>query len=359
MLHDHIDLKTVKNNFLREINDAKSGKSTSLPFILHKISNKPIVDEREIFQVLVIGGTIFQKALVKKEGKNIRILEKEEKYQPAFKHKDDFENFIEKEISPDVKHVALNFAYNIKPVSKKNGVDGIFVSASKGNIFDSLVGKAVGTEVEKLIYKKRKQKISVSVANDTICLLMAGLTRYKESEISAGVVGTGLNFAFFIGKNEAVNLEAGSFNKFRQTPEARLIDLHSTNPGRALFEKEVAGAYLYKHFNLINEAKGLGSPSLHSTQELDQLALQNNGEPSKIAKELLFNSASLVATQIAGIMEFKAKNLVFIIEGSLFWLSDGYRKNVQKVLAQICPQHKAKFVKIENSTVLGAAKLIS
>lgn len=354
-----MDLRIVADNFKKELELSKSGKKTSLPFIRHRISPKPIIKDGETFQILVIGGTIFRKALVKKDGKNIVIVEKGEKYQPSFKNKNDFDKFVEKEISSKVTNVALNFAYPLKPVFKNGKLDGLLISGTKENVFYDLVGKEVGVEVEKMMLKTHRQKIKVTVANDTICILMAGLTRFSWKEIAGGVIGTGTNFAFFLSENEVVNLESGNFDKFPRTPEAQIIDSYSTNKGRGTFEKEVAGAYLYKHFNLINEAKALITPALRSTQELDQIAQQNSSSEAAIAKSLLSNSASLVAAQIAGILEFKRTDLVFVIEGSLFWLSNGYRAQVKKALAEICPKYKAKFVKIPDSTILGAAKLIA
>ena len=359
MKQNNISYQRVSQNFLNELDDAQLGKKTSFPFILNKIPGKPMIKEGEIFQVLVIGGTIFRKALIKKEGKSLVILERDAKYQPPFKHRKDLEFFVDKEISDKVSVVALNFAYPLRPVFENGRLDGILVSGTKGNVFDDLVGKKVGHELENYLNKKLKKKIKISVANDTICLLLAGLTRAKWEDLIGGVIGTGMNFAFFIDKNTAVNLESANFDKFPQTPEARLIDEYSANPGKSLFEKEVAGAYLYKHFNLIRELKELSHPSIQSTEDLDRIAQQNIPGVSAVAKELLQNSAELVATQIAGIMKFKHKSLTFVIEGSLFWLSNGYRGNVKKCLAEICPEYKARFVKIPDSTIIGAAKLIA
>lgn len=352
------DYSKISSNFLEELTKASLGRKTSLPFILHKISAKPLLKDGEIFQVLVIGGTIFRKAIVKKEGKSFTIIERDAKYQPPFKHRRDFELFVEREISEKVNKVALNFAYPLKPVLEDGKLDGILVAGTKGNVFDDLIGEKVGLEVEKYIYKKRRKKIEVAVANDTVCLLLAGLTRYRWEELVSGVIGTGMNFAFFMNKNSIVNLESSNFDKFSQTPEARLIDIYSANHGKSLFEKEVAGAYLFKHFNLILQLKGLNEPSIQSTEDLDRIAQQNIPGVSKIAKDLLQNSAELVASQIAGIMQYKKMSLTFVIEGSLFWLSGGYRQHVKKTLSQISPDYKAKFVKIPDSTILGAAKLI-
>ena len=354
-----MDLKVVTGNFQKELKLSNISRITSLPFIKHTISVNPIAKDGETFQVLVIGGTIFRKALVQKKGKNLQILERDAKYQPPFKHRRDLELFVEREISDRVDKIALNFAYPLEPVFKDGKLDGVLLFGTKENVFDDLVGKRVGQELEKFLYTKHKRKFKVTVANDTVCLLLAGLTRFKWDELVGGVIGTGMNFAFFLDKNSVVNLESANFDKFPQTPEARLIDIYSSKPGSSLFEKEVAGAYLYKHFNLIRELKGLNHPSIQSTEDLDRIAQQNIPEVSKIAKTLLQNSAELVAAQIAGIMQFKARSLTFVIEGSLFWLSNGYRGNVKKCLAKICPEYKAKFIKIPDSTILGAAKLIA
>ena len=154
-----MDLRIVADNFKKELELSKSGKKTSLPFIRHRISSEPIVKDGETFQVIVIGGTIFRKALVKKDDKNIVIVEKEEKYQPAFKNKNDFDKFIEKEISAKVANVALNFAYPLKPVFKNGKLDGVLISGTKENVFDDLVGEEVGAEVEKMNLKNRKAEI--------------------------------------------------------------------------------------------------------------------------------------------------------------------------------------------------------
>lgn len=59
-----VQLKTIQSNFLHELQDAQNGKKTRLPFIIHRISANPIVKDSEIFQVLVIGGTVARVAEV-------------------------------------------------------------------------------------------------------------------------------------------------------------------------------------------------------------------------------------------------------------------------------------------------------
>lgn len=355
---DSKQLIKISKLFAKELELANSGTRTSIPFLGHKIPDSSIIKNGQTFQVLAVGGSIFQKAIVLKNVNSLKLVKVEKKPQPAFKTKAQFDNFIEKEIDKNVKNIAVNFAYPLKPTFREDRLDGILFTGTKGNTFVGLIGEVVGKYIEELVRKKQRRKINVSVANDTICLLLAGLTKYNWNQIAAGVVGTGLNFAIFLNKNRVVNLESADFNKIPATAESRLIDLASTNPGKSISEKRISGAYLYKHFNLIKETKNLKHPDLETTKELDHLARKNLGEVSVVAKDLLLKSAQLVATQIAGIMEFQKRDLIFVIEGSLFWRSLNYKNNVQRTLTSIT-SYKAKFVEIENSTILGAAKLIS
>ena len=77
-------LTTIQDNFLQELIDARDGKKTSLPFITHKMATTSLVNEGEIFQVLVIGGSVCKNAVVQKKGNDVIILKKSEKDQPPF-----------------------------------------------------------------------------------------------------------------------------------------------------------------------------------------------------------------------------------------------------------------------------------
>ena len=351
--------KSIKQNFVRELKAANAGKKTSLPFIVHKLSSAPIVEDGEDFEALVIGGSIFKRAICKKTIDKISIIKKERELPLTFKTEKEFLEFIDGELSKDVNILSLNFAYPIKPVFENGKLDGILLAVTKEGGFDGLVGKKVGKEIEGYIFRKRKKKISVSIANDTICLLLSGLTRYRWSELAAGIVGTGLNLAIFLDKEGLVNLESASFDKFPQSKEGKIIDQQSVKPGRALFEKETAGAYLYKHFSLIVKSKKINFSAIRSTEELDSLSRKNIPQVSRIAQNLIKRSAQLVACQIAGITELKKHSMVFNMEGSLFWKGNNYRETVEETVRLLVPEYNVKFVEIENSAILGAAKLVA
>lgn len=360
LLLSNIDLNMLKittSSFLKELQQSDLGNKTSLPFIINQIPSSPLVKENTLFQVFIVGGSNFQKALVKKQNEKFEILKQEQKNQTIFKTKSQFLSFIEQEIEHNIEVISLNFAYPLQPVFEEGKLDGILLNGSKEHIFDGLVGKKVGFEIEQYIAQKQKRKIKVTIANDTICLLLAGLTRYNSEELAAGIVGTGLNFALFLNKEKVVNLEAANFSKFTPSEEAKQIDNFSEHPGKALFEKETAGAYLYKHLNIIIKKGKIDFPLLSSTENLNELASKNTPLVSEIAQKLLDRSAQLVACQVAGIIEFKKRDMIFVMEGSLFWKGNKYKETLEKTVTNLT-NYKVQFIEIPNSGILGAAKLL-
>lgn len=352
-------LQTIQENFLKELKDAKSGIQTSLPFIEHTLAATPLVQDNEIFQVLVIGGSVCKNATVKKKGQEIEILAKGEKDQPPFHTKEDLLSFIDKELDPQARILAVNFAYPLTPVFEENRLDGIVVGGSKENTFGNLIGHRLGKEIEEYVKKKYKRELIVSTVNDTISLLLSGLTIHPWNEIAGGIVGTGLNFAIFLEEHKVVNLEAANFDKFPLSDEGREIDSESASPGRALFEKETSGAYLYRHYNLIIKNRSVTCPPVSSTWELKKLAMKNEGEASDIARSLIERSAALVATQIGGMTKFYRKDMTFVMEGSFFWGEDLYKNQVEKYVKQLVPEHTITFTKVDDSPIVGGAKLVS
>lgn len=353
------NLKQITNSFTKEVELANSGNKSSLPYIKHALPSFPLVKDEEIFQVLVIGGSISKSALVKKTKNGLKILKSSQKDQPVFHTQEDLLRFIEKELAKDVQILALNFAYPLKPVATDTKLEGILMGGSKENTFQGHVGKNVCLEVEKYIFEKRKQKIQVSCANDTICLLLSGLTKYSWDKLSCGILGTGLNFALFLDKHTLVNLEAANFDIFPQTDEGKKIDASSTAPGKALFEKEVSGAYLYKKFNLRAKQKGLVRDTADSTKELSILSQESDGEIAKLAQEVLCEAADFVACEIGGISAFLKRDLVFITEGSLFWEGYHVKRRVDETLKKLGIPYSIRFSHIHNSAIVGAAKLVA
>lgn len=356
---DTHDLKKIAVSFQNEIQNSLKGKRTSLPFIIHELSPIPLVKEGENFEVLVVGGSVLKKALIRKTKRGIKTLKIESEKNIHFGNGKDFLNLVAKELYPEIKTLALNFAYPLKPVFENGKLDGIFLGSTKGVNLHNLTGKKIGKAIEHNIFNKLKRKIKVSVANDTVCLILSGLTKFRWNDLSAGIVGTGLNFAFFLDKNRLVNLESASFDKFTQTLQGEIVDRASDNPRKSLFEKETAGAYLYKHFNIILKEKNISFSPINSTEELNRVSLKDIPIISNIAKDLIRRSAEFVSCQVAGITLFKKTDMTFVMEGSLFWKGNNYKETVKDTAEKLASKCNVTFTEIKNSAILGTVKLIS
>lgn len=351
-------LRQVKTDFLSDLQQAALGQQTSLPFIKHHFTKAPLVTSGDIFQALVIGGSIFQTATMKKVGDQVQIREHHQELQPPFPTKTDFMTFLATHIQPDVEVVALNFAYPLTPILRSGMLDGTLQSGTKENAFDGLVGMQVGEAIETYMKQVHGRTIRVAVANDVICLLLSGLTSHAWNAIAAGIVGTGLNFAIFLDENTMVDLESANFTQFPQSEAGKEIDRLSMLPGASLYEKEVSGAYLYKHFNLLIQKRNIPFHDIDSSEQLNALVHHKTKEVAELAQEVLDHSASLVAAQIAGILEFTKRDVHFVMQGSLYWKGTGYRERVTRVVSELAPNYHASYEHIFQSELMGAAQLV-
>ncbi len=352
------NLLQIRDNFLQELLKASEGKVSSLPFLKFELSDKKFISGNEPFDILVIGGSVFEKARAVRNESSVVIDEVINGELPVFKNKQMLFEFIERQISPDTECLSINFAGPLEVTYRDGKSDGILLTATKEHIFEGLIGKMFGQELENYFLTKMNRKIDVFIANDTVCLLLAGLGFGRRDNLVGLVVGTGYNAALFLSSNTLVNLEAAEFNKFPMSESTKRIDENSQNPGRYTFEKEVSGGYLYKHCNYLLKQRNIVADEISSTKDLSLLAELNDGsEQSVIARNLLNHSAQMVASQIAGIAEFKKSDLIIIAEGSLFWKGYKYKEVVEKELEKLT-DYTVEFKYIENSSLVGAGQLV-
>lgn len=351
-------LVTIRDNFLNELSLASQGKESSLSFIKHDLSPSPLVREGDIFQVMAIGGSVFKQALLQKQGSSLVLLEKGELQQPQFLTEESLFTFLASHLHPEIKVLALNFAYPLSPVQTKGILDGTLLRGSKENTFQGLVGKNVGETLSTYFETQFQRNITISVANDTICLLLSGLSQQQPFELAAGVVGTGMNFAIFSDEKTAVNLEASGFNKFELSVFGKKIDEKSLHPGEALFEKEISGAYLFKKYTLLAQEHGLAS-DIHSTRELDEMAHGKDTSESLLAREVLTESAQLLGAAVSAICLYYKRPVTFIMEGSLYWKGYSYKETVTNTVLALSPEFHPNFIAVADSIFFGTAHLVS
>ena len=360
------ELLSIKNSFVHELQKASRGEESSVSFLRHTIPQTSPLKDGEIFQVMTIGGSVFKSALVKKQPNECVVLKEKDDAIPRFGSDRIFLEFITSHLDPTVTYLSLNLAYPLDPVFRNSLLDGVFVRGGKEHRFDGLVGKKVGESIEEFIFSRLKREVHFTVANDTVCLFISDVTAQSWNTTVAGIIGTGTNYA--IGMNsQIINLQSGSFNKFSQTPSGKIIDQESINPGKGTADKEIAGAYLFKHFNIIAKENNLHHSPLSSTKELSALAEKNEDEGSKLAQIILERSASFAACQIVGITEFLTScnqlklvktSFNFVMEGALFWDAWHYKEFILKYLKRLHVLKKLKFSSIRHHSIRGGIKLL-
>lgn len=355
MLFPLSKLKIIRNNFFKELKAASMEKKNSLIFIKNSLPPLTLRKNKEIFQLMIFGGKVFKTALVKKMNKKLIIINQSFLHLPLFKTKEDFFSFFLSQLKKNVSLLVVNFAYPLLPKLRNGFLDGCLLQPTKEHQFSGLVGKFIGKELENFIFKKKKRKIRISLVNDVIFLLLAGLKKFHYPEtLAAGIVGTGTNFSFFLNEKTAVNLESGNFNRLPQSKTGKISDFKSNNPGQQIFEKEVAGAYLFQHYNHLTKK------NISSTFILTKLAKKGD----LIAQRLLERSTSLIACQIAAIYLFKKEKiknlrLKLLMEGSLFWQGWHYHNFVKKYLSLLgVGKNQIKFIRIKNSDIIEATQLL-
>jgi len=353
------ELKQIVNNFTLELENSRSGKQSSLSWLISPLPDRNYLNVGSEFQVMAIGGSNYHGGVFRKQADTSELVGSISKLAlPKFTSAQVFLDFIVSQLAPGIDYLTLNLAYPIEPLLKDNLIDAKLLKATKEHEFVGLIGQYVGTAITDYIHTKLERVVKVSVANDTVCLVLAGLNlpQSSKAKIVGGIVGTGVNFGMFLGTDSIVNLETGNFASFRASESGQWIDARSNQPGAYLFEKEVAGAYMWQHYNYYNEKYGLNYPQIDSTDDLSTL-IRNHASGFDLAQALLDRAASLVAAQVAGIANYKRlAELQFIMEGSVFWKAPGFKKNIVKLLPQLT-ETTIDFAQLELSYLLGPANL--
>lgn len=353
ILYPLSDLETTTINFTKELEDASSGEKTSLSFSKNPLPTQPLVEKGEQFQIIVLGGTNFQTARARQTSRGIEITAQHSGRSPLFQSFDALVDFFIQHLDPLVKTVALNFAFPLAPTLRDNRLDAQLIQATKGYSFAGIEERLLGSELEKAVWGENHQQIKISLANDLTCLALAEVKITNRLNLAALIVGTGYNCGFFLDEETFINTEAGNFDHFPQTDTGRRVDQASYDPGAYLFQKELSGAYLYQHFNLLTGQK------IEASTQLTEIA-KGQGDAAKLAADLFQRSASLVACQLAGIYHFlKRDQLTFIAEGGVFWQVPHYQEWVSDYLSQLqLPAGSVVFEEVKNSSLIGAAHLV-
>ena len=362
MIYTKKQLLEFKTNLVQELKQAQANQKNSILYAKNTLLKSSFAKDGDKYQVVMIGGTYLESAIVSSVDGLIKIHQITEESLPKLSSKEIVSQIFLKHLNPDVKTVSINFAYPIKPVIRDQKLDGILVRTPKEHPFEGLLNQKIGQFFE-LESAKKGQKIDVLVCNDTTALGLASIgfdLDYTSNEVMVGVIGTGFNFGIFENDNLFVNLELGNFDKFTQTQPGKLIDLSSQNVGQNKFEKEVGGAYLCHHFNYYSKKEGYNL-ECQTTEELSQVA-RKTSEVGRLASQVFEKSAQLVALAMTSIYQFKnpkSGKMLSLLEGGLYWKGVNFIQFVDKWMSELMQDKSSiQINSIDRIGIVGGAKLV-
>lgn len=279
----------------------------------------------------------------------------------------------------------LGYCFSYECRSLPNG-DAELLAWSKQVDAPEVVGQRVGEELAKRLSKPPQ---SVKVLNDTVATLLAGCARVGSDQASGYlgfILGTGTNVAC----SEAGmlrNAESGEFNRLRRSTADLALDGLTADPGCAVFEKMVAGAYLGNlGLCLFREAARAGLfaegtegrlaaiPALE-TRDLDLFAVgelpaaltnlfaaDDLATARELARAVFQRAAHLTAAHLAAFLRRKAspdasKPVVITADGSTFWKTKAvsFEQTLVERLSSLSDIPPFRIVCVDEAPMVGAA----
>ncbi|MCG6892079.1 MAG: hypothetical protein LJE65_00595 [Desulfobacteraceae bacterium] len=252
------------------------------------------------------------------------------------------------------------FSYPAEPLPDR---DAKLLSWTKEIRIPETEGKRVGRMLVDFLHRRGKIRCSrVTVINDTVASLLAGVTRPPADACIGLIVGTGTNLAALVPGRRIrkladpslantllpLNLESGNFDPPHRTREDRVVDETSGTPGKQRFEKAVSGAYLGRLMAAACPGAGI-EPDL-GAEELGRLAhpdRESNSHVRMVAGRILRRSARYVAAASAGLLAFlnaddPVRSVRIVAEGGLYWSRlngvPAYARQVEGTLRELLPE---------------------
>lgn len=285
--------------------------------------------------------------------------------------------------SGDLDRLGYCFSYECR--SLPDG-DAELLAWSKQIDAPEVIGQRVGEELAKRL---ERPPAAVRVLNDTVATLLAGCAKIgadRSSGYLGFILGTGTNVACGVG-GRLYNAESGEFDKLSRSAADLALDALTTDPGCAVFEKMVAGAYLgglglclfrlaaEKGLFGVRAAGRLAAMSALETRDLDLFAA--DGLPAaleavfaadelptarELARAVFRRAVQLTAAHLAAFLRRTArpdaqKPVVLTVDGSTFWKTQSvsFERDVAAALARMTDIPPYRIVRVDEAPMVGAA----
>lgn len=215
--------------------------------------------------------------------------------------------------------------------------DAILTAWTKEIDVPGMVGQKVGRLLVDRLATAGVACNKVTVINDTVAALMAGL-HGSPADLHIGlVVGTGANMAALIPATQIpeaatvglngwvpVNLESGNFHPPHLNTIDQALDAGTGNPGRQRLEKAVSGAYLGRLLALWHPEAAVDSAA-GAIALVNAMAMAHRQPTLAHTARLLYRrSALLTGATLAGLIAFLTEPfgqtaVRVTAEGALMW----------------------------------------
>ena len=120
MLYSIEELKGIAQNMKSELEKAQRHEATSLAFLENSLPKDSLAKKGEVFQVMAIGGSNFETALIKKNGAHVEPNSYFKSDLIILRNKDILLGLILKHLDKDVNLLCLNFAFFVNNIGCRN-----------------------------------------------------------------------------------------------------------------------------------------------------------------------------------------------------------------------------------------------
>lgn len=241
-----IDRNAEIRLFLSEMEAGLRGEASSLLMVNTHIGVSGKVPQGERVIALDAGGTNFRGAVVSIPPK---ISAKQNRSMPGVKSEVGEEEFYAafatevERLKGEEPSSRIGWCFSYPAIATEDG-DAKLVAWTKGIKAPSIVGEYVGHEL-----RNRLGYGEIAVVNDTVATLLAAKATEGDNAYSSYIgfiLGTGTNCAYVESElgGKIVNAESGAFDKIPQSAFDEAMDAKTLSPGKQIFEKMIAGAYL-------------------------------------------------------------------------------------------------------------------
>ena len=288
--------------------------------------------------------------------------------------------------------IGICFSFSFTPTPDG---DGQVMQITKEVRISGAAGRPICTDLAAELARRGHENLRFALINDTLAvhLGVAAGAGLAPGNCMGMVCGTGSNVCCAVDSRRItkyavpdrgamlINTESGFFTGVAQGDFDRALDASTADPGHALSEKMVSGAYLGELCRLTlqgaareglfskagakrilqmdtltsNEADGLSGP-------LEKLSKADKAVADALINAVFDRSAKVMCCTLCAVLRLTGQGMrdVFHIgaEGSLFQKSARFRPALERhmhVYARKCLARRYEFVSCENTTLLGAA----